>query len=113
MFRQVSNVIVAVVLVTGGSFSMPGCNSSKELTVDLGTGVKLEMVLIPAGEFMMGTPDSDMNAWSKWLSEKPQHRTRIDKPFYLGKYLVTRSSGKQSWAATRVDSKVQRTRWNR
>ena len=33
-------------------------NPSKELTVDLGKGVKLEMVLIPAGEFMMGSKES-------------------------------------------------------
>jgi formylglycine-generating enzyme required for sulfatase activity/Tfp pilus assembly protein PilF len=58
----------------------------KELTVDLGNGVKLEMVLIPAGEFMMGSPDSDKDAIRV---EKPQHRVRITKPFYLGKYLVT------------------------
>ena len=35
---------------------------SKELNVELGKGVKLEMVLIPAGEFMMGSPDSDKEA---------------------------------------------------
>ena len=30
----------------------------KELTMDLGDGVKLEMILIPAGEFMMGNTES-------------------------------------------------------
>ena len=58
----------------------------KELTVDLGGGVKLEMILIPAWEFMMGSPDSDKNVL---VHEKPQHRVRITKPFYLGEYLVT------------------------
>ena len=62
----------------------------KELTVDLGGGVKLELVLIPAGEFLMGSPDSDKDA-----DEKPQHRVRITKPFYLGKYLVTQ----EQWEA--------------
>jgi len=61
-------------------------SSAKELTVDLGKGVKLEMVLIPAGEFLMGSPDSDKDAFP---GEKAQHRVRITKPFYLGKYLVT------------------------
>ena len=60
--------------------------------VDLGNGVKLEMVLIPAGEFLMGSPDSDKNASA---DEKPQHRVRITKPFYLGKYLVTQ----EQWEA--------------
>ncbi len=58
----------------------------KELAVDLGGGVKMELVLIPAGEFLMGSPDSDENANP---AEKPQHQVRITKPFYLGKYLVT------------------------
>ena len=60
--------------------------------MDLGNGVKLEMVLIPAGEFMMGSPDSEENAEPE---EKPQHRVRITKPFYVGKYLVTQ----EQWEA--------------
>jgi formylglycine-generating enzyme required for sulfatase activity len=64
----------------------------KELTVDLGRGVKLEMVLIPAGEFLMGSPESDKNTSRV---EKPQHRVRITKPFYFGKYLVTQ----EQWEA--------------
>jgi formylglycine-generating enzyme required for sulfatase activity len=64
----------------------------KELAVDLGGGVKIELVLIPAGEFMMGSPDSDKDAER---DEKPQHRVRITKPFYLGKYEVTQ----EQWEA--------------
>jgi formylglycine-generating enzyme required for sulfatase activity len=64
----------------------------KELAVDLGGGVKMELVLIPAGEFLMGSPDSDENANP---AEKPQHQVRITKPFYLGKYLVTQ----EQWEA--------------
>jgi formylglycine-generating enzyme required for sulfatase activity len=64
----------------------------KEISFDLGGGVRLEMVLIPAGEFLMGSPDSDKNALNR---EKPPHRVRITKPFYLGKYLVTQ----QQWEA--------------
>ncbi len=64
----------------------------KELTIDLGEGVKLAMVLIPAGEFMMGLPESDKDGEGV---EKPQHRVRITKPFYLGKYLVTQ----EQWEA--------------
>jgi formylglycine-generating enzyme required for sulfatase activity/beta-lactamase regulating signal transducer with metallopeptidase domain len=74
----------------------------KELTVDLGGGVKMEMVLIPAGEFMMGSPDSDTGDLDKgdrsyrvMGNEKPQHRVRITKPFYLGKYEVTQ----EQWEA--------------
>ena len=79
----------------GGDCFQQDCKPSlppKELTVDLGKGVKLEMVLIPAGEFLMGSPDSDKDAAG---DEKPQHRVRITKPFYLGKYLVTQ----EQWEA--------------
>jgi formylglycine-generating enzyme required for sulfatase activity len=64
----------------------------KDFAADLGGGVKLEMVLIPAGEFMMGSPDSDKGAAK---DEKPQHRVRITRPFYLGKYPVTQ----EQWTA--------------
>ena len=62
----------------------------KETALNLGNGVKLEMVLIPAGEFLMGSPDSGADS-----DEKPQHRVRITKPFYFGKYLVTQ----EQWQA--------------
>ena len=63
----------------------------KETAVDLGKGIKLEMLLIPAGEFLMGAPDSDMTALRM---QKPRHQVRITKPFSLGKYLVTQEQWK-------------------
>jgi formylglycine-generating enzyme required for sulfatase activity len=67
-------------------------SSLKESVVDLGNGVKLEMVLLPAGEFMMGSPDDDNGAF---LEEKPPHRVQISKPFSMGKYSVTQ----EQWEA--------------
>jgi formylglycine-generating enzyme required for sulfatase activity len=48
--------------------------------------VGMKLALIPAGEFRMGSPDSDTYARP---DEKPQHRVRITRPFYLGVYEVT------------------------
>ncbi len=45
-----------------------------------------EMVVVPAGTFLMGSPDSDPDAN---VNEKPQHRVTIAKPFAIGKYEVT------------------------
>ena len=44
------------------------------------------LVPIPAGEFQMGSPDSDSDASSM---AKPQHLVKITKPFYLSVYEVT------------------------
>ncbi len=51
----------------------------------------MEFVLIQAGEFMMGSTDSDQDAQA---DEKPQHKVQITKPFYLGKYEVTQAEWK-------------------
>ena len=49
------------------------------------------LVRIEAGEFMMGSRDSDKHFE---LNEKPRHRVRITRPFYLGKYVVTQAEYK-------------------
>ncbi len=102
MFRRLSTIVLVLVVALGrlalAAAAEPKEAGSKtkippkEITVDLGRGVKLEMVLIPSGEFLMGSPDSDKDATAY---EKPQHRVRITKPFYLGKYPVTR----EQWQA--------------
>jgi formylglycine-generating enzyme required for sulfatase activity len=48
----------------------------------------LNLVRIPAGKFLMGSPDSDTNAKP---IERPRHEVTISKPFYLGVTEVTQS----------------------
>jgi formylglycine-generating enzyme required for sulfatase activity len=44
------------------------------------------LVLVSEGEFLMGSPDTDLGAKA---IEKPRHRVRITRPFYLGVHEVT------------------------
>jgi formylglycine-generating enzyme required for sulfatase activity len=53
--------------------------------VDFGKNVKLEMVLVPAGKFMMGSPESEKDR----SKDETQHEVTLTKPFYMGKYEVT------------------------
>ena len=62
-----------------------------EEKIDLGKGVKLEMVLIPAGKFMMGSPVSEKGR----KDNETQHEVTLTKPFYMGKYEVTQ----EQWEA--------------
>ena len=68
--------------------------------VEITNSIGMKLVLIPPGEFMMGSPKElieeelkrpDNDQWYKehLPGEGPQHRVRITRPFYLGTYLVT------------------------
>ncbi len=57
----------------------------KTEVVDLGKGVMLELALIPAGKFMMGSLETEKNRGD----DEIQHEVTITKPFYLGKTEVT------------------------
>jgi formylglycine-generating enzyme required for sulfatase activity len=50
--------------------------------------IGMEFVLIPAGRFLMGSPDSDREARA---FEKPQHEVSISRPFHLGRHEVTQA----------------------
>lgn len=45
-----------------------------------------EMIVVPAGEFMMGSPATELG---KQRSEQPQHRVAIAKPFVVSKFEQT------------------------
>lgn len=59
-----------------------------DLVLDLGQGQKMEFVRIPAGTFMMGSPEDEPNRDD---CEGPQHQVKIAYSFFLGKYEVTQA----------------------
>ena len=62
--------------------------------------VTLEMVLIPAGSFLMGSPADELDRYS---SESPPHQVTLPQ-FFLGKYPVTQAQ----WSAVAALSQVNR-----
>jgi formylglycine-generating enzyme required for sulfatase activity/pectate lyase len=61
-------------------FSVPS------LEVKVAAATTMPMVLIPAGTFVMGSPETE--AYRK--ADETQHKVTITKPFYLGVFTVTR-----------------------
>ena len=58
------------------------------LSLDLGKGITLELARVPAGTFVMGSPDAEEE---RDASEGPQHRVTFARPFYIGKFEVTQA----------------------
>jgi formylglycine-generating enzyme required for sulfatase activity len=71
-------------------------------TEDLGDGIGLEMVLIPGGNFLMGSPEDELDRFSH---EGSQHAVTI-QPFYLGKYPVTQAQWKAVAALPQVKQRL-------
>ena len=61
---------------------------TEDLGSDLGRHIGLEMVLIPPGTFMMGSPETELK---RQESEGPQHEVAIEDSFFIGKYPVTQA----------------------
>jgi formylglycine-generating enzyme required for sulfatase activity len=134
MFRQVSTVTLVFLTVVGSLAVATAAepkepdgkakNPPKEIAVDLGGGMKLKMVLIPSGEFKMGSGESaeataaffnktygeDLLNADFFKDEHPQHRVRITKPFYLGTYHVTRGQFRQFVADARYKTEAEKAK---
>ena len=70
------------------------------LPVEITNSIGMKLVLVPPGEFEMGSPKElieeelttpDIEDWYRGRvpSEGPRHHVRITRPFYLGMYVVT------------------------
>ena len=64
--------------------------------VDIGKGVSLELLIVPAGKFTMGSPISEPGRTNNEL----EHEVTISKSFFLGKYEVTQAQ----WEAIMDDN---------
>ena len=72
---------------TAGAFGIP-----RELTLHLGNKVRMNLVLIPAGRFLMGSPEGEA---CMVYDDDRQHEVVITKPFYISATEVT----KEQWKA--------------
>ena len=66
-------------------------HQAKYFKEDLGNGITLDMVQIPGGSFMMGSPTSEKG---RRESESPQHQVNVPG-FSMGKFVVTQEQYQQ------------------
>ena len=85
-FTAVTCLMFGIALLLGLAPLRAADAPAKELSLDLGGGVKLDLVLIPAGKFMMGSAKP---------GQSPAHEITITQPFYMSKFLVTQAQFQQ------------------
>ncbi len=65
----------------------PNLPEPETFAEDLGNGITLEMVKIPGGSFMMGSPDTELDRQPR---ESPQHLVTVPS-FLMGKFAITQA----------------------
>ena len=101
--------VVIGVLVVGYWMMNPG-SDMPTLTNSIG----MEFVLIPAGEFKMGSPSGEKGRIS---DEGPVHTVTIEKAYYLGKYEVTQEQWREVMSSNPSyfegdNQPVEKVSWN-
>ncbi len=88
-------------------------SQAEVMTENLGNGVSLEMVKIPAGRFLMGSPETEAKRRD---NEGPQHYVDVPE-FFMGKYPVTQAQwqavmGNNPSRFKGASRPVERVSWN-
>ncbi len=78
-------------------------SQAEYFTADLGNGITLDMVSIPGGEFLMGSPKSELERSD---DEEPQHKVKI-QPFFIGKFQVTQAQWHAIAALPKIKSYLE------
>ncbi|MCH2049578.1 MAG: SUMF1/EgtB/PvdO family nonheme iron enzyme [Trichodesmium sp. ALOHA_ZT_67] len=69
----------------GGKFIKQDTKLTQYFRETIAQQLELEMVIIPGGNFTMGSPESEEGSYH---DERPQHHVTVS-PFFMGKYPVT------------------------
>ena len=77
---------------TGTEGTESDSTNSVEAELNYTNSIGMEFVLIPAGEFMMGSPSDEEGRWD---GEGPVHKVTIEESYYLGKYEVTQEQWRE------------------
>ena len=112
-------IVGSLVLVPWNRPPSPGVTPMADQGKQITNSIGMKLVLIPAGEFLMGSPDSKLfSPKDDNDNEKPQHRVRITRPFYLGTTEVTQGQYRAVTGANPSDFKgsddlpVEEVSWN-
>jgi formylglycine-generating enzyme required for sulfatase activity len=70
---------------------------------DLGDKITLEMVAIPSGKFLMGSPKTELG---RHESESPQHEVTVS-PFLMGKYPITQAQWRSVAALPQIKRELK------
>jgi formylglycine-generating enzyme required for sulfatase activity len=78
------------------------------VTLDLGGGLRMELIYIKPGVFAMGGTQAPPAGDDRWADERPAHRVTLTKGYYLGKTEVTRGQFAAFVKATGYKTEAER-----
>ena len=94
--RNMTIALACAALVLASPVRIDAATPAKEFTNASG----IKFCLIPAGEFMMGSPEEE---FGRAKNEGPLHKVRITKPFYMGACEVTQGEWTRVMGSTLED----------
>jgi formylglycine-generating enzyme required for sulfatase activity len=106
--KPISQNFQVVTVNSRGEITSKRPSQAKFFPEDLGNGITLDMVEIPAGSFKMGTKEEEIErlvqkfkGGEDFRREKPQHEVTV-KSFLMGKYQVTQAQWEKVVALPKV-----------